>query len=215
MGILDPIAKTLMKKKQLPLLSREAYFYDVLFHELSHSLGPAFVGNDESNGDIRSALGAAYSGLEEAKADVMGIYNILFMIEKGIMPRDMKNRVLFTYISGLFRSIRFGVSEVHGKGAALQLNRYLEEGAVQYLATEGRYQVNFSKLKESVKNLVRDICTWQHNGDRETVDRVMEQYGTLGTLCSPPWTLSQGSLWTSGPSTLWLGRTVDRLPTME
>merc|ERR1712080_52768 len=155
MGILDPIAKTLMKKKQLPLLSREAYFYDVLFHELSHSLGPAFVGNDESNGDIRSALGAAYSGLEEAKADVMGIYNILFMIEKGIMPRDMENRVLFTYISGLFRSIRFGVSEAHGKGAAL-------------------------KLKESVKNLVRDICTWQHNGDKETVDSVMEKYGRLG-----------------------------------
>merc|ERR1712183_365868 len=78
--ILMPIANTLMKEKQLSLnlMSSEAFFNNVLFHELSHSLGPAFVNNDESQGEVRAALGADYSGLEEAKADVMGIYNILF-----------------------------------------------------------------------------------------------------------------------------------------
>jgi len=178
-SILTPIANTLMKKKQLGLLSSEAFFNNVLFHELSHSLGPAFVGNDETKGEVRAALGSSYSGLEEGKADVMGIYNILFMIQKGLMPKDMANKVLFTYISGLFRSIRFGVSEAHGKGAALQLNRYLEEGSVQLLADSGTYQVNFAKLETSVTDLVRDICTWQHNGDKAVVDEVFKKYGAL------------------------------------
>jgi hypothetical protein len=104
-----------MKAKQMPLLSADAFFLNVLFHELSHSLGPAFVNNDESQGEVREALGAAYSGLEEGKADVMGIYNILFMVEKGHIAADMTNKVLFTYVAGLFRSVRFGVSEAHGK----------------------------------------------------------------------------------------------------
>jgi len=177
--ILNPIAATLMKRKQLPLLSQEAFFNNVLFHELSHSLGPAFVGNDEANGEVRAALGSSYSGLEEGKADVMGIYNILFMVEKGLIPKEMTNKVLFTYISGLFRTLRFGVSEAHGKGAALQLNRFLEEGSVQLLPTDQSYQVNFKKLMTSVTNLVRDICTWQHNGDKSVVDAVFEKYGAL------------------------------------
>lgn len=83
-----------MKPKQLSLLSPVAFFNNVLFHELSHSLGPAFVGNDESQGEVRAALGAAYSGLEEAKADVMGIYNIIFMIGKGLIAKDMQNKVI-------------------------------------------------------------------------------------------------------------------------
>lgn len=66
-------------------------------------------------------------------------------------------QVFFTYISGLFRSIRFGVSEAHGKGAALQLNRFLEEGAVQLLPAEEVYQVNFKKLETSISNLVGPV----------------------------------------------------------
>jgi len=183
-GIMTPIAQTLMKKKQLEqdLLSATAFFNNVLFHELSHSLGPAFVHNNESEGEVRAALGASYSGLEEAKADVMGVYNILYMVQLGHMPKHLENKSLFTYISGLFRSIRFGVSEAHGAGAALQLNRYLEEGAVTYLEAEQAYQVNFAKLRDSVTALVRDICTWQHNGSKAVVDSVMEKYTQLSPL---------------------------------
>merc|ERR1712109_376936 len=124
--ILTPIAKTLMSSNQMSYLDGESFFNNILFHELSHSLGPAFVKNDEANGEVRAALGSSYGGLEEGKADVMGIYNILFMVERGLIPKEMTNKVLFTYIAGLFRTLRFGVSEAHGKGAALQLNRFLE-----------------------------------------------------------------------------------------
>jgi len=184
--ILTPIANKLMKEKQLQFLDGDAFFNNILFHELSHSLGPAFVGNKKENGEIRAALGASYSGLEEGKADVMGIYNILFMIQKGELPEDFKTKVLFTYIAGLFRSIRFGVVEAHGKGAALQLNTYLKEGSVTFLSESETYQVNFKKLEESIKNLVKNICTWQHNGDKKVVDDIFEEFAKLdkNTLAS-------------------------------
>jgi len=177
--ILTPIANTLMKEKQMSFLDSEAFFNNVLFHELSHSLGPAFVKNDKNNGEVRTSLGASYAPIEEGKADVMGIYNILFMIQKGELPEELKNKSLFTYVAGLFRSIRFGVVEAHGKGAAVQLNTYLKEGSVVYLPETGKYQVNFKKLEESVKNLVARICTMQHNGDKNVVDEMFEEFAHL------------------------------------
>ena len=104
--ILSPIANTLMDPEQMDHLDGEAFFNNVLFHELSHSLGPAFVNNDESQGTISKALGASYSSVEEAKADVMGVYNILFMIEREEFPQSLRQKTLFTYVSGLFRSVR-------------------------------------------------------------------------------------------------------------
>jgi len=180
--ILTPIAKTLMSSNQMSYLDGESFFNNILFHELSHSLGPAFVKNNESLGEIRVALGASYSALEEAKADVMGVYNILYMMERGELPRELYKKVLFTYIAGLFRSIRFGVAESHGKGAALQLARYLGETSVTYNSEDGRYSVHFERLVESVENLVRDICNWQHNGDKEVVDEMMGRLATLDEL---------------------------------
>ena len=121
--ILTPIAEELMNEEQLVHLSGEAFFNNVLFHELSHSLGPAFVENDESKvylnndricgnklilkGTISKALGSSYSSLEEAKADVMGVYNILYMIQRGELSEDLREKSLVTYVAGLFRSIRF------------------------------------------------------------------------------------------------------------
>ena len=113
---------------------------------------------------------------------MMGIYNILYMIERGELPKEMFKKVLFTYIAGLFRSIRFGVAESHGKGAALQLNRYLGETSVTYNSEDGRYSVHFQRLVESVERLVRDICAWQHNGDKQVVDNMMARLATLDEL---------------------------------
>ena len=113
---------------------------------------------------------------------MMGVYNILYMMERGELPRELYKKVLFTYIAGLFRSIRFGVAESHGKGAALQLNRYLGETSVTYSSEDGRYSVHFERLVESVEKLVRDICSWQHNGDKQVVDKMMARLATLDEL---------------------------------
>ena len=176
--ILRPIAERVMVKAQLPLLSADAFFQETLFHELSHSLGPAFVDNDGKT-EVRAALGSSYAALEEGKADVMGAYNILFMIERGEFPAEFRDRLLVSYFAGLFRSVRFGIAEAHGKGAAFQLARFLEEGAAR-VDDEGRFEVDLEQLPKSITALVRDVCLMQHAGDRAEVDAFLDTYGKLG-----------------------------------
>ena len=177
--IMTPIAKQLVDPSQLQYLSAEAFFQEVLFHELSHSLGPAFTTVDGEKVEVRVALGASYSALEEAKADVMGAWNILFMIDKGEFPKEFREQLLLSYFAGLFRSVRFGVAEAHGQGAALQINRFLEEGAAVYDSKTNTFKVDFDKLTASIEKLVRDICMLQHEGDKAKVDETFKKYGVM------------------------------------
>ena len=175
--ILRPIAERILAKSQLKYLSADAFFNETLFHELSHSLGPAFVNNDGKT-ELRMALGADYSPLEEGKADVMGAYNILFMINKGEFPPSFREELLVSYFAGLFRSVRFGVAEAHGKGAAFQINRFFEEGAAKVDA-DGRLAVDLDQLESSITTLTRDLCMMQHNGDADAVRAFLTTYGVM------------------------------------
>jgi hypothetical protein len=179
--ILRPLASRIIDESQLPLLSGDAFFNETLFHELSHSLGPAFTERDGEKVEVRMALGSLYSPLEEGKADVMGAYNILYMIEKGLFPAEFKNQLLLSYFAGLFRSVRFGVAEAHGKGAAFQINRFLEEGAASIDAATGRFKVDLAQLEKSITALVKDVCVMQHNGDAKAVEAFLNKYGVMST----------------------------------
>ncbi|HVY44521.1 MAG TPA: hypothetical protein VHB21_01530 [Minicystis sp.] len=175
--IMRPIAERVLDVEQVGLVSADAFFNETLFHELSHSLGPAFTSEGGRTVEVRLALGNTYSAIEEAKADVMGAYNVLFMIDKGEFPKAFRPRLLVSYFAGLFRSTRFGVAEAHGKGAALQINRFLEEGAARFDAATGRFSVDLAKLEASIASLVRDICLLQHRGDRAAAERMLGAYG--------------------------------------
>lgn len=177
-AILRPLAAEILHASQQSLLSGEAFFQAVLFHELSHSLGPAFVKNDEKLGDVRVALGPSYSALEECKADVMGIYNILFLIERGELPRAWRESVLVSYFAGLFRSVRFGIAEAHGKGAAVQLKRYLDAGAGK-VDEDGRFTVDLDKLVSANKALLTDLLVLQHGGDRGAAEAFLAENAVL------------------------------------
>jgi len=179
--IMRPIAETVLDQSQLGDLSSEAFFNQVLFHELSHSLGPAFVRNDGKT-EVRARLGASYTPLEEAKADVMGAYNILYMVERGEFPKEFRRKLLTSYFAGLWRSVRFGVAESHGRGAALQINRFLEEGGAVFDKTTKRFRVDLDKLEGAIERLVTDICMLQHNGSRGAVDALLGKYAVV----SPP-----------------------------
>jgi hypothetical protein len=177
--IMRPIAERLIAEDQLAHLSSEAFFNETLFHELSHSLGPATTTQDGRRVEVRIALGAAHSSIEECKADVMGAYNVLYMIKRGELPADLRERLLISYFAGLFRSTRFGIAEAHGRGAAVQINRFLEEGAATYDAASGRFRVDLERLEASIASLVRDICVLQHRGDRAAADAMLERYGVM------------------------------------
>jgi hypothetical protein len=191
--IMRPIAERILDPSQLRHLSAEAFFNETLFHELSHSLGPAFTRGAPHDGEhveVRLALGASYSAIEEAKADAMGAYNVLYMIEIGELPRSIREELLVSYFAGLFRSTRFGVAEAHGKGAAVQINRFLQEGAARFDAAAGRFTVDLERLPGSIAALVRDICMLQHRGDKAAADAMLASHGVM----SDPMKQALGSL---------------------
>src|SRR6185295_16212358 len=112
-------------------VSFDAYLNETLHHELSHGLGPGTITVGGRKTEVRLELKEQYSTLEEAKADVMGIYNILAFIEKGDMPAALRKSLEPTYVAGLFRSARFGVDEAHGQGVVAQFNYLIAKGALE------------------------------------------------------------------------------------
>jgi hypothetical protein len=180
--IMKPIGEKIIAEDQVKYLSSEAFFDETLFHELSHSLGPAFVTKDGKKVEVRVALGADSSTLEETKADVMGAYNVLFMIDKKELPEDLRQKLLVSYFAGLFRSVRFGVAEAHGQGGALQINWFLEKGGARFDEKTGRFTVDAAKLTSAISELVKTICVLQHQGDSAGVTALLAKYGVM----SPP-----------------------------
>jgi hypothetical protein len=136
--ILVPIAQRVLAAEDLSRVSFDAFFNESLHHELSHGLGPGIITVDGRDTEVRLELKELYSTLEEAKADVMGIYNILALIDKGIMQEELRKTLEATYVAGLFRAARFGVHEAHGQGVVSQFNYLLEMGALEVDA-EGRF----------------------------------------------------------------------------
>jgi hypothetical protein len=177
--ILYPIAKILMDESQLQYLSSSAFTNEVLFHELSHGLGPGKISIDGRETQVRLEIKEFYSGLEEAKADIMGVYNILFMIDRGLLPAALRKEIAVTYFAGLFRSVRFGISEAHGKGAALQFNYMMEKGAAKYDTATGQFRVDFASFENWVRELVQDICILQATGDYAGTRLLFEKYVVL------------------------------------
>jgi hypothetical protein len=176
--IMRPLAEKILDRSQLPLLSGDAFFDETLFHELSHSLGPAFVKGTKDK-EVRVALESSHAALEECKADVMGAFNILYLVKKGELPKTLHDELLVSYFAGLFRSIRFGVAEAHGQAAAIQINRYLEEGAAHQDPSTKRLTVDLPKLEASIGKLVHDLAVVQWEGDKAAADAMLKKYGGM------------------------------------
>lgn len=174
--ILTEIAHRLIDEEQIAYLSADAFTNEVLFHELAHGLGRGKITVDGRETEVRRELKDLYSPLEEAKADIMGVYNIYFMIDKGVLPEDLHKEIAVTYLAGLFRGIRFGIDEAHGKGNALQFNYMLDKGAIAYDETTERFRINFDAFENWTRELVQDICILQANGDYEGTQALFEQY---------------------------------------
>ncbi|HEU4406416.1 MAG TPA: hypothetical protein VFS43_14220 [Polyangiaceae bacterium] len=178
-AIMRPIGERVVDPAQQADLSSEAFFYETLFHELSHSIGPAFTKKDGKKVEVRVALETTYAALEEAKADVMGAYNVLYMVKRNELPKDFSKKLLASYFAGLFRSVRFGVAEAHGQGAALQINRFLEAGAARFDAGAGRFTIDYDKLTAAIGDLTRDLCLVQHAGDKAKAEAWLASQGVV------------------------------------
>jgi hypothetical protein len=177
--VILPIAKRLMRDDQAALASAEGYLASTMMHEISHGLGPAFARTSTGRKDVREAIGPTYSGLEEAKADVVGLYGLKWLVDRGDLPKEKLNGYYASEVAGIFRTVRFGVAEAHGRAEIMEFNFYSERGAIARDATSGRYAIDFSRMPDAVGALAKELLEQEATGDRARVEAWFAKYGTV------------------------------------
>lgn len=177
--ILAPMAQFVLVPEQAGLVTRKYMTNETLFHELSHSLGPGTITLSGRQTTVNAELKEVYSASEEAKADVMGVWNILYMMERGELPAAEREQALATYFAGIFRAVRFGTDEAHGRGAALQYSYLKEKGAFEWDRGAARFRIDYGKMEAGIRDLVADLVRFQGNGDYAGTKAFFERYARL------------------------------------
>ncbi len=177
-AVLAPIAERVLAGEDLAKLDFDAYFQFVLHHELSHGLGPGRITVDGRETEVRLELRELYSALEEAKADVLGVYDIYALVGSGVMDAAILDTLPTTYTAGLFRSARFGVTEAHGLGVVVQVSFLLERGALE-VDEEGRFRAVEEVFPNAIRELARELLMVQAVGDYAGARAMVERWGTV------------------------------------
>lgn len=176
--VLQPIAKVALAAKDRPNVAFEAFFTHILMHELMHGLGPHNITVNGKETTVRQALQVSSSAIEEAKADISGLWALQQLVNKGVLDKTMERTMYTTYLASMFRSIRFGVDEAHGKGVALQLNHFLDTGAVK-VNPDGTFSVVPEKIQDSVAALTKQLMELQGRGDRAQAEALLAKMGVV------------------------------------
>lgn len=176
---LIPISRVVLDASQLSALSFESFFTHILCHELMHGLGPHNITVNGEQTTVRKQLKELYSAIEEAKADVTGLWALQYMIDKGIIEKSMERTLYTTYLASMFRSVRFGITEAHGRGVAMQFNYLTDEGAINYNAAKGTFSVNEAKIKEAVRKLTHDLLTLEAEGSYDKAKAILDKYALI------------------------------------
>jgi Peptidase family M49 len=172
-----PIAARVLDPALQNLVSFDAYFNHTLFHELSHGLGPGFVTLPSGEKvEARIPLKNLYSAIEECKADVLGLWNIRYAQQHSLITSFDEKQLYATYTGLMFRSMRFGVEEAHGRGTAVQWNWIREHSGVTPMA-DGRFTVDVAKFREGVQSLATELLTIEATGDFNRANALLEKYG--------------------------------------
>jgi hypothetical protein len=173
---LVPISKVVLSAEDQKELSFDAFFTHILMHELMHGLGPHNISVGGRATTVRQEMKEASSYLEEAKADISGLFALQYLIDKGVIDKSLERSIYTTFLASCFRSIRFGINEAHGKGIAIQLNYLLDQGGFA-VRPDGTFAVNHDRIKEGVTALTRDIMTMQAAGDYAKAKELGDRLG--------------------------------------
>jgi len=179
--IILPLAQRTMRADQAAMASADGYLADTIMHEISHGLGPAFAHNAQGKMSINEAIGASYSALEESKADVVGEVCYAWLIAHGAIPKEKQNQTYASYVSGIFRTVRFGVAEAHGAGEIMQFNYLTEQGAIRRDDASGLYVIEFDKMPAAMASLAKELLEQEATGDRARTEAWFKKYGTMPT----------------------------------
>lgn len=176
---LIPISRVVLSRAQQPLLSFESFFTHILAHELMHGLGPHNIKVGGQDTTVRKQLKELSSAFEEAKADITGLWALQYLIDKGVVDKQMERSLYTTFLASAFRSVRFGITEAHGKGIAMQFNYLTDEGAFEVDEATGTFSVNNAKVKEAVRKLTNEILTIQAEGSYDKAKAMLDKYAVM------------------------------------
>src|SRR6476646_8649687 len=176
--VLEPIAKVALAEPDRARISFDAFFTHVLMHELMHGLGPHNITVGGRTTTVRQEFRELYSTIEEAKADISGLFAMQYLVDHGKLDKQYERSMYVTYLASMFRSIRFGLTEAHGRGVALQLNYFLDHGGVT-VASDGTFGVDAAKFKQNVTDLTRDLMTMQAVGDFSAAKQLLDRMASV------------------------------------
>ena len=176
--VILPVAKRLMRADQAAQASADGYLAGTLLHEISHGLGPSFARKSGKQVDIREAIGPAFNGLEEAKADVVGMFGLKWLVDHGVLPRERLPEFYSSYLAGLFRTIRFGTAEAHGKAEMMEFNYLFQQKAIQRDAG-GRYVIDYDRTATAITTLAKELLEMEATGDRARAENWFQKYSAM------------------------------------
>ena len=179
--VLVPISRVALARGDQANVAFDAFFTHILMHELMHGLGPHDISVGGRTTTVRQELKDTYSAIEEAKADISGLFALQFLIDKGQLDKGLEQTIYTTFLASAFRSLRFGIAEAHGRGQAIQLNYLLDHGGFT-VSGDGTFAVDTAKIRDAVTSLTREIMTLEAEGSYVKAKQMIE---TLGVLRPP------------------------------
>src|SRR5205823_6368470 len=184
--VILPLAKRVMRAGDASKASAEGTLTAVMMHEISHGLGPSFARMPASQGaasatrqvDIREAIGPTYSGLEEAKADVTGMYGLKWLVDHGALPKERLEEYYASYVAGIFRTVRFGVAEAHGRAEMMEVNFLTDRGAITRDAS-GAYAIDYTEIGDAIGAVAKELLEIEATGDRARCEAWFSKYDKM------------------------------------
>ena len=177
--IILPLAKRLMREDQAAKASGEGYLASTLMHEISHELGPNYSRTAQGQREIREAIGGSFSGLEEAKADVVGMFGLQWLQAHDVISKEKLEEDYISYVAGNLRTIRFGIAEPHGRAEMMEFSYLSEQGTITRDAATGRYAVVVEKMPAAIAALAKELLEQEATGDRARSEAWFTKYAVL------------------------------------
>ena len=177
-NVVLPLAQYMMPPDQAAKASGEGYLLTAIMHEIAHGLGPTFAHAISGRVMIREAVGPIYGGLEEAKADVVGMFGLRWLVDHNVLPKEKLEEYYASYVAGIFRTVRFGTGEAHGKAQMMEFNYLSERGAIKRQSS-GRYAIDYGMMPAVLADLAKELLDIEATGDRERAENWFKKYDVM------------------------------------
>ena len=175
--VILPLAAKVMDPTQAKQASAEGYLASTVLHEICHGLGPAFARQNGRQVDISQAMAGSFSGLEEAKADVVGMFALKWLVDKGVLKKERLEEYYASYVAGIFRTVRFGTGEAHGRAEMMEFNYLASQGAIA--SAGGRYRIDYAKMPDAIARLAKELLEQEATGDRARAEKWFSKYDVV------------------------------------